>query len=424
MIRPSLVLVTAAAAAAGAVPARAAAQAETCFVMVDSTGGVGRQVDVGGGFVRWYQGGGMWAHCRREATRWYADSVAWYQEVERFDMVGSVDFADSTVHLTADHASYFLADERLEARGNAVLTNLKTGSVMRGPTLSYRRAVPGVRDTTDWSATGRPTIEYRSEEDTAGAEPYVIVADRVALRGGSAASAAGVVTIDRSDFTARSDSATLDTEAGHGTLIGHARVGGGEGSYTLDGRTIAYRLTDRAVTWVQAQGRADATSVEWRMIADTIQFDVLHNQIQRGDAWGSDTRPQAISLRQTITADSLAIEVPGQQLSEVRAFGTARAVSKIDSLDTEGDWVAGDTVIARFDSTGTGTRALTQVDALGSARAQYRIYPADNRFAQPDISYSRGDRITASFVNDAIARVDIVGRSDGVYLEAPRKRPP
>lgn len=417
MVRNAVVLVAIASVVA---PDDARGQ---CFVMVDSTGGVARQVDVGRGFVRWFQSDGIWAHCRGEDTRWQSDSAAWYQDFNRFDMVGEVDFRDASVHLTADRASYFTRDERLEAYGNARLVNLRTGSVLRGPNLTYRRSMPGVRDTTEWFASGRPTIEYRSADDSAGAEPYIIIADRVSMRGESAAYAWGRVTIDRSDFAAEADSATLDTDVGAGTLVGHARIAGGDSSgYTLAGRVIEYRLTGRKPSWVQAEGLANATSDEWRILGDTIQFDLVNDRVERGNAWGDSTRPRAVSISHSITADSLAIYAPGQHLSEMWGFGSARATSRVDSMDTETDWLAGDTVVARFDTTAVGRTTLSWLEAHGSAQARYRIYPADAPAGMPDISYSRGARILVRFEADQVKRVHVAGQTDGVYLQAPRGR--
>ena len=210
---------------------------------------------------------------------------------------------------------------------------------------------------------------------------------------------------------------------GLGRLVGHARVTGGDSAgFTLDGRVIDYRLDDRVLTWVQAQGNADATADQWRIVADTIQFDLLNNQIERGNAWGNSNHPRAISLINTITADSLAIDAPGQQLSEVRGIGAARATARGDSLDTEPDWVVGDTVVAHFDSTGTGRRVLSGLEAHGSARARYRVYPESDPTGPPDISYSRGQTIIALFVADRVQRVEVIGQTDGVYLESPRRR--
>jgi hypothetical protein len=403
-------------------PAHAQAP-RACFVIVDRTGGQGRQIDVGRGFYRVFQTGGIWAHCRGQETRWYSDSVAWYQDFDRFDMVGNVRFEDSTVVLTSERASYYLRDERLDAIGEARLRNRVTGSVLEGPNIQYERRVEGIRDTTVLSASRHPTIEYRSERDSAGAEPYIIGAERVRFRGNSAASAWGSVTIDRSDFHAAADSATLDTEVGAGTLMSRARITGGDSAYTLVGRDIRYRLTDRALTWVQAEGDASAVSAEWLVVADTVTFDVLDDRIQAGQAWGDSSRARAVSVSNAITADSLAIDAPGQRLREVRGIGDATARSLLDSLDTDADWIAGDTVVAAFGTAAdSGSATLDGIVALGHARARYRVFPETDPDGPPDLSYSRGDRITARFAENRLVRVDIVGATDGVYLEAQRRR--
>jgi hypothetical protein len=423
VIRPGLLAAALSAGVAGAEPAAAQAP-RACFVVVDRTGGEGRQVDVGRGFFRVFQGGGIWAHCRGQDTRWYSDSVAWYQDFDRFDMIGNVRFEDATVELTSQRASYFLSDERLDASENARLRNRVTGSVLRGPNLTYYRRVEGIRDTTVLTAARRPTIEYRSERDSAGAEPYIILADRVQFRGNSAASAWGAVTIDRSDFHAAADSATLDTEVGAGRLMSRARITGGDSAYTLVGRDIRYRLLDRTLTWVQAEGEASAVSAEWLVAADTVTFDVLDDRIQAGQAWGDSTQARAISVSNAITADSLAIDAPGQTLREVRGIGEAVARSLLDSLDADADWIAGDTVVAAFGQAAGGGSTLDGIIAVGHARARYRVFPETAPEGPPDLSYSRGDRITARFAENRLVRVDIVGATDGVYLEAQRRRTP
>jgi hypothetical protein len=422
----SLRLAALAAAVCAGVPAAtvSAQGGRTCFVVVDRTGGVQQQVDVGGGHVRWYSGGGVWAHCRGQATSWYSDSVAWYQDQDRFEMIGHVDFRDSTARLVADRATYYLGQERLDANGNARLRNVASGSILRGPTLTYLRRIPVVRETTELNACRRPTIEYRSASDPADAEPYVIVADCVWLLGNSATRARGQVTIDRTDFHARGDSATLDTDLGVGQLFGNASVSGGEAaSYRLTGRDVRFRLAERALVWVQAEGNADAVSAEWRLVADTVQFDLRDDRIQRGNAWGDSLRPEATSLATVMVADSLAISSPDQVLDEVRGIGAAHARSRQDTTDTDPDWVAGDTVTARFEMGQAGGRTLAEVLALGNARARYRVYAPGRADGLPDLSYSRGDRILARFANERLLRVDVTGNADGVYLEAPRRVP-
>ena len=77
---------------------------------------------------------------------------------------------------------------------------------MTGPALDYYREAKGVRDTLVMYSTGRPRIEYHPEPGAKPGEPYIIVADRVRLKGSDRLWAGGKVTIDRSDFSARGDS--------------------------------------------------------------------------------------------------------------------------------------------------------------------------------------------------------------------------
>jgi hypothetical protein len=393
-------------------------------MQLDSIGGQGRHVEVAPGQVHQFGGGGVWASCPGQQTRMFADSVAWFSERNRVDFIGRVAFADSSVTLSANRAAYFPTDERLEAYGSVRLINRSAGSELEGPNLIYRREVPGVRDTAELDATGRPTVRYRATSEGTE-EPYVIVGERVRLRGRDDAWAAGAVTVERSDLAARADSAALRFGAGHGAFLGHAQVmGKGDRGYVLSGRRIGFRLADGRVTWVQAQGEGDASSADWRLTADTIEFHIVAGQVEGGLAWGDSIRPVALSSTYTMRADSLALDTPGQQLREIRGFGGARATARTDSAGLEPDWVGGDSLVARFGDGGEGdSRMLRTLEARGNARAFYRVYDA-NTGALAGINYSRGLKIVATFGTGGVDRVDIIGGGDGVYLEPQLRRPP
>jgi hypothetical protein len=404
-----------------------AQQPRTCVVVLDEVGGTGRSLEIRPGVFHQFGGGGVTAHCKDEPTRMRSDSVAWYSDRDRMDLVGRVRFSDSTVTLDAARATYFLRDERLEAYGSVSLVNRRTGSRLTGPNLIYYRRAPQLRDTTELYSTNRPTVEYRSESDTAGSEPYVIKSQRVRLKGNSLAWAGGAVTIDRSDFAARSDSASLDLDAGRGELLGHAEVAGrGDAKYQLAGRFIQYRMRERELNWVQARGNAEALSSEWRLLADTVEFDLADRRIQGGRAWTDTIPARAISTTYNIRADSLALDAPGQRLTELRAFRQAFATSKQDSLQKDPDWMAGDTLVARFDTTALGQRILSRLTAKGSARAYYHVPDPERPKGPPGITYSRGRHIAARFTLVGLDRVDVTGAADGVYLEpgAVRSPPP
>ncbi len=413
-----------------AVPRSVAGQVmPECVMRLDDSDRILRQETVPGR-IRYYAMGDVKWTCLRPlggadsalVFSGGSDSVARYVELGRADFVGRARFRDSTVELTADRASYFFRDDRLEADGNVRLVNLETGSVLTGPTLTYWRATPGVRDISELHARRRPMVEYRS----AGVveEPYIIRAAEVWLKGNDEAYASGNVTIDRSDFAARGDSTWLNVALGEGLLIGHAEAGGKDSlSYDLTGRRIAFRLVDDELEWVQAQGLADATSAEWRIVADTIEFSVANDMIQQGRIWGDSIVPRAMSEQYTITADSMAVDTPDQVLTEVRGFGTGLATSKADSLSGEADWMAGDTLVVRFDSTESGGRTISELIASGHAQAFYRIPDEADSTAVPALNYSRGLRIIAKFLDEAIDRVDVIGEADGVYLEPIKRRP-
>src|ERR1700704_6902737 len=222
-----------------------------CKVIIDSVGRQAQQVEVRAGETNVFAGGGVLAHWESSGSTLAADSVAWFAGVSRFDMVGQknpVHIRDTVMTLDATTAAYFLRQERLEAHKHVTAVNRKTGSILRGPNLTYYRAVKGVRDTLEMYASSRPTIEYRASADSGAGEPYVIVADRVRFKGNDRMWGGGQVTIDRSDFAARGDSMQLDQVAGIAVLVGKPRVDGeGARPYTLTGTRIALGLQGREV---------------------------------------------------------------------------------------------------------------------------------------------------------------------------------
>jgi hypothetical protein len=350
-----------------------------------------------------------------------SDSVARFVSRGRIEFIDNVVFRDSSAELTSDRATYYEWDDRLEAEGHVRLVNTDNGTVLEGPRLTYLREVEGVRDTAELRATLRPTVEYRAESDTA--EPYIIVADRVRLIGNSTW-AGGSVTIDRSDFASTGDSAWLDLGAGRGVIVGNAEAAGKDSvGYVMKGSQIGFGLVDDKLDWVQAQGQAEATSADWEIVGDTIEFTVHEDMMQGGAAWGDSITPVATSETYSIAADSLAVDTPGQLLTEVRGYGHAIATTSSDSTGVDPDWIAGDTVTARFDSTDTGGRTLTELIAQGNARAFYKIFDEADSTAAPAINYSRGLKIIALFKEETVDRVDVIGQADGIYLE-PKRVPP
>ena len=403
-----------------------------CVIQVDSIGHNYQEVTVRAGEKNYFAGGGILAHCLGTGTVLSADSVALFAGVSRFDMIGQknlVHIRDTAITLDATTAAYYMRQERLEAHRNVVAVTRSTGSVLRGPNLTYYRAAKGVRDTLEMYASSRPTIEYHATADSG--EPYIIVADRVRFKGNDRMWGGGQVTIDRSDFAARGDSMQLDQTAGFGLLVGQPRVEGkGARPYTLTGTRIEFGLEGRDIRLVKALGNGVATGVDWRLTADTIHLHVERKKLQQAFAWGpkDSVHAHAVSTRNAIRADSLALDLPGEVLTEARAFGHAYSTSQQEPAKHDSaakpavNWIAGDSLTARWtqepDSTRGGTQktVLHQVIARGSARAFTHLANEHDSLG-PSLDYSRGAIIDVVMKADKVDRVLVTGKADGLHLE-------
>jgi len=377
----------------------------------------------------YFAGGNVRLRCEGSSMSIRSDSLASYAS-QIIEFIGAVRYQDSTMTMDADRGTYRRAGERWEARGNVVTRNT-SGTTLRGPSLDYLRVVPGLRDTAEVFASGRPTIDYVPRDSTGAAqEPYVIVGDRVRLKGDDRVWAGGRVTVDRSDLAASSDSMRLDTgERQDGELVGNALIRGlGKDSFSLAGTRIELRLASSELDYVQADGSADATSAEWVLKADTIGLDINDRILERTMAWGGSTRPHAVSERYEILADSVAFDSPGKVLTEARAFGTAWVASGVDTAGAGRDWLRGDTVVAAFakaDSAAGGKTVVRRIESRHAASSYYQVVNA-GRPGQPSLNYARGDRIVVLMRADStggVDRVDIQGQVDGVQLEPTVRKP-
>ena len=408
-------------------PKPAAAPSDRCVFQIDNVDRQGAVEETPRG-TNYYAGGNVRLSCRGTQISMQSDSVAAYGgSVVQF--IGHVKYRDSTVAMDADRGTYYKNGERWAARGRVNTQNLETGSTLAGPSLDYFRAVPGVRDTLEMYAVGRPKLSYVEAADGQGeraAEPYLIVADRIRFKGNDRIFAGGKVTIDRSDFAARSDSMRLDTGAGSdGTLIGGEPVmrGLGTDSFRLSGTRIDLALKQRELDRVLAKGGAHAVSRDWDLVADTIALDLESRALERILAWGKKTRPYAVSPSYAMRADSLVLESPGQLLKEVRGYGKAWLGGTVDSVAKDRDWMRGDTVIATFakaDSAGHDRAVLSRIVARADAQS-YHLEPNPEAPRRPSVNYARGNVIVVTMSPEpdgGVERVDIRGKVDGIQLEA------
>jgi hypothetical protein len=398
-----------------------------CVFSVDHVGGEGTQQVVGAD-TSYFAGGGVRLSCLGTSVRMESDSVAYYFRRTGIlvNFIGNVHYRDSLITMDADRGTYYKNGEKWEARGNVVTRNLENGSTLTGPSLDYLRVMPGVRDTAEIYSIGRPTIKSVTT-DSAGnrGEPYVIVGDRIRIRGNDRTWAGGKVTVDRSDFAALGDSLYLDSGAGEfGVLVGKPQMRGlGKDSFNLTGERIELTLDKREITYVKALGNGHAVSTQVDLVADTIGLDLDARSLSQTLAWGDSIKPRALASEYEIRGDSVAFDTPGQQLRQVRSFQHAWVGGKTDSLTRERDWMAGDTVVASFtpwDSAGIPRTRLDRLEASGAARSYYRVAESRVPGGLPSINYSRGERIGIQMKPaglKGVERVDIHGQVDGVYLE-------
>ena len=116
--------------------------------------------------------------------------------------------------------------------------------------------------------------------------------------------------------------------------------------------------------------------------------------------------------------------MPNQRLREMHAVRKAMAQGRPDTTrfraDTV-DWLRGDTIIARFDTSATRdtTRSvrLRELVAVGSARSYHHMAAADSTIRVPAINYVVGREITVAFRNQEVAKVTVRERASGAYLE-------
>lgn len=396
---------------------------ERCDLVPDSSTKLTR-VETPSGQGNVFVGGGVNVRCPAKEITLTSDSLESYGDDGRLLLFGRVRYTEPRLSLSSDFLTYHQRDERVFAQGN-VNAKLPSGSTLRGPAVEYFRAVPGVRAVARINATNRPTINI-APRDTTGRDtiPTTVVANNVLMIGDSLVYAGGRVEVTREDVIARGDSMALDSEREITILLnGPSIEGRRDRPYTLRGQRIELLGRDKALRSVVSKGFANATSEDMVLRSDTIHLMVENDLLQRAVAWGP-SRARAASAQQNLIADSIDVLLPNQRIREMHAIRGAAAEGRPDTLrfraDTT-DWMRGDTVVARFDTTATRdsvSRArLKELIARGNARSFYHMAPADSAVHRPAINYVTGREITVFFETQKVAKVTVVDRASGVYLE-------
>lgn len=376
--------------------------------------------------------GGVDAVCAGSDQRILADSAENYGDEKRLLLIGNVHYKEAKVKLDADRMTYYTGDERIVAEGNVIgVTN--TGTHFTGPQAEYWRVAPGIRTRSKLEANSRPDM-WVSSVDAGGAsgggaskDSVHIQADKVISDNDSLVYAKGKVIIDRPDITATADSAYMDNGIEFVRLTGTPQVTGrGERKFALNGNIIDAYSKQRQIARVKSSGDAKAVSDDITLTADSLDLRISNQKMDRAYAWGPK-RAKAHSTDRDITADSIDIVMPGQVVREMRALRNARAETQPDTskiIPSEPDWLRGDTLTARFDTVATGDTvnkpSVKSIVASGSAKSYYQVAPGGmpGKTKTPNVNYVTGKLITVNFIDKAVKTVNVIGKADGIYIEA------
>lgn len=416
------------------------------------------------------------------------DSAIAYSAQNLFHIIGNFRFDDATTQLTSTEARYFSQQARLQANGNVFVQDTVQGFTIEDGNLIYLRPTefreeaqidvtmdadgiqptalltmkPAPPDTTGPAEVladslvlghlllvdtlpGAPDSvalpEVTAEPDTASV-PFHVTGNRIFIQGDTYFRSTGNVVVERESLLAYGDSADYNQAAGQIVLNGSARVDADR--YDLAGRTIYMSMAGSDIDRVRSTGDAVLTGEDLRLTSGEILLFLTDGLLERlvsiydpmseneGDA---SARPVALADEFEMTADSLDIAVPNEQLERIFAAGTARSVSRArDSLNVETlpevartDWLEGDTIIVTFvtdtlstQADGSG-RTVDQIVAQVGARSLYRLIPSDTTArtegSPPAVHYVVGDMITIRMVEGEVDRMDVEGQTQGVHLE-------
>jgi lipopolysaccharide export system protein LptA len=430
MTRASLVCLGAVALALAASESLAAQEARSgqcVFTFRSRTGSPANFVRLPSGQYNWYIGRRPEGECRAQQITVVADSVEYYGDARLLYLIGNVDYREPRLTLRSRRLTYWLNDEHLRAEGNVDAT-LPSGTKLTGPEADYYRPAPGIRTSSRMVAPRRPTI-LLVETDSTGrpSDPTTLIANTVIMDNDSLVYASGRVVITRTDVVARGDSAFMDGGREYARLMKTPQIDGkGNDPFTLTGTLVELYGSQRALSRVVSSGKARAVSRDVTLTADTLDLRLTDSEMDRVYAWGR-SRARAVSPEYDIVADSLDVRMPGQRVREVFAVRDAFAQSTPDSTrvrSTEKDWLRGDTIVARFDTTSppqdtTRRPRIRDLVAHGNARSFYQVATREGRDALPAINYVRGRVITVTFEDQEVRQVGITEQAAGVYLESP-----
>ena len=359
-------------------------------------------------------------------------------------LIGNVIYSDAEKTVTSQRLDQEERTGTLISTGSTVVTDKKTGSVLRAPLgLTYVKGgqtnAPGRMDV----PSGRPHLTlYRNENNAQ--DTTDIDADQMVLIGSNEFHGTGNVIIKRGDLNATSGEAIFADSAGFMLLWRNAHIKGED--YTLDADSIHGDIVADVFKELRAfrnshllSSDLDVQSTRLRMMFDSGTVQRMIAVGTRGASGVPGTQATAVNVDFKLIADSIDALAPAQKLKELAAVGKAYAERAADSLDTKlpdlikRDWLRGDTVRAYFveapDSikerrakadSAAFDRVMERMIALGGAQpatAIFRVRDEKDTTKQVQVNYVAARKITTFFKEGALYDVNAEGEIKGMYLQ-------
>jgi lipopolysaccharide export system protein LptA len=392
-----------------------------------------------------FLGGGVRLRCDRGTTI-IADSAVRTVLNNRLEFIGSVRYADTTRTLTSEYLQYLGRERLIVATQNVVLTDIKTGSQMTGPFLSYYLKTETRPEEILQMPQGRPRallIRRAARDtlqpaalDTLRRDTTVVDANLIEVIGSNRFVGRGEVEITRGTVRGFGGEVDYAEQVNVLTLKNQARILSEE--YTLEGDTIVAEGAEgdqfREIT---SRGTAKLDSKDMNVTGQGVRIFLEEGEVNRLVALGvpGDEEVRAVALSEDfkLIADSIDALAPAQVLQTVTAVGSAYGESlSADSAAAEepelirNDWVRGDTIVARFTEAPPPTepadtagpdRVLEQLDAMaGEGEPASSLYRMQDRQA---VNYLVARRIVVKMVAGEVTTVEAEEEVHGIYLRSP-----
>lgn len=375
-------------------------------------------------------------------------------------LMGNVMFQDSARTLRSTNAEYYSNNQRMSATGSVVLVHRTTNSTIRSEQLEYLEATPQ-RQSMVQAMGGRPQAVLRQAGQQ---DSTVLWAMQIDIIGEDRLRGTGDARLERDSLVAQAYVIEYDQDTRQLDLSG-VRTQIDLPDYQLIGDSITVAMTpDDEIRDVFARHTASLDSEEFDVTAAAIRLMFENGAVTRLVAMNWEPRAGAerhgparvVNAQFNMTADSLDVLAPQQQLQEAVAVGGAH-VERItpDSLraympeaDEETmrviahDWMRGDTVRAFFaapasapvaagdtaavmpgaeagQADGRGDPVLERLYAVGGpAQAMHRMRP-DNAAADAKLSiaYLIGHQVEVTFTDGMVSVVSASEDVRGVYLQ-------